>query len=93
MAAPSLFAATSSGPQPLIEFKAGKLTTSEKPGGKFLVAAEKEKGVVKLFPKGADQMVHLTWSTRTNNTVVHDLVIFPGDQLFEKVLPALCFVY
>ena len=83
----SLFATSNAaGPIPLVEFRAGKMRVSEKSPNKFTVSPDLRKGVVKLFPKGADQMVHLTWSLRESKTAEDDLVLFPGDQIFEKVM-------
>uniref|UniRef100_A0A1I8A5N3 Proteasomal ubiquitin receptor ADRM1 homolog n=1 Tax=Steinernema glaseri TaxID=37863 RepID=A0A1I8A5N3_9BILA len=69
----------------MVEFKAGRSTLE--PGStpeKRKVVSDKTKGLV-YIKQSSDQLIHFVWKNRETNTVVDDLIIFPGDTEFLKV--------
>ncbi|KAK0415610.1 hypothetical protein QR680_012025 [Steinernema hermaphroditum] len=69
----------------LVEFKAGRSTLEEgSTPEKRKVVSDKTKGLV-YIKQSSDQLVHFIWKNRETNTIVDDLIIFPGDTEFLKV--------
>ena len=66
-------AARPSGPSPLVEMKAGKLSLEG-----TTVTADPRKGVL-LVRKSDDNLMHLQWKERNASTVEDDLIVFHGD--------------
>ncbi|KAL9656671.1 hypothetical protein ABK040_002941 [Willaertia magna] len=77
----NLFAQASqtSGPKPLLQFKAGIL---HKTGN--TVKPDNRKGKIALLISPEDQLLHLQWRDR-KDSVLEDYILFPGDATFEKV--------
>jgi hypothetical protein len=73
----------------LVEFKAGMM---EQEKDSKWVRPIKRKGLVSL-KKQDDQLVHFMWKDRTTATIEHDLIVFPGDAEFRKVMEAKGRVY
>jgi hypothetical protein len=71
--------------QPLVQFKAGKCNLAAQEDGSFLVTPDLKKGKISLH-KGADGLIHFKWTDRSSNTVVSDLLVFPDEVVFKKVV-------
>uniref|UniRef100_A0A0K2UGB2 Proteasomal ubiquitin receptor ADRM1 homolog n=1 Tax=Lepeophtheirus salmonis TaxID=72036 RepID=A0A0K2UGB2_LEPSM len=69
----------SSGPKPLVEFRAGKMSLKGN-----MVHPDKRKGLV-LIEQGDDQLMHFKWKDRSTGSVEDDWIIFPDDIEFKKV--------
>lgn len=71
--------------QTLVEMKAGKMTTrAVGTGGKLKVEPDMRRGKLSLV-KNNDNTVRLLWTDRTTGTLEDDMLVFPGEQTFEKV--------
>eukprot|EP00096_Caligus_rogercresseyi_P008623 TRINITY_DN2782_c0_g1_i3.p1 TRINITY_DN2782_c0_g1~~TRINITY_DN2782_c0_g1_i3.p1 ORF type:complete len:370 (-),score=180.80 TRINITY_DN2782_c0_g1_i3:1682-2791(-) len=68
-----------SGPKPLVEFRAGKMTMKGN-----MVHPDKRKGLV-YIEQGEDQLMRFKWKDRVSGSVEDDLIIFPDDIEFKKV--------
>ncbi|CAB4056935.1 RPN13 [Lepeophtheirus salmonis] len=69
----------SSGPKPLVEFRAGKMSLKGN-----MVHPDKRKGLV-LIEQGDDQLMHFKWKDRSTGSVEDDWIIFPDDIEFKKM--------
>ncbi|KAF9178711.1 adhesion regulating molecule 1 [Haplosporangium sp. Z 767] len=63
-----------SGRQSLLQFKAGRC---EREGNTDTVNPDPTKGLV--YMEEEDGLMHFYWKNRTTDTVVEDLILFPGD--------------
>ncbi|KAG2379620.1 hypothetical protein C9374_006737 [Naegleria lovaniensis] len=68
-----------SGPRPLIEFRAGKMT---KEGN--TVKADPRKGKIALIVDPEDGLVHFQWRDRSDK-VIEDSIVFQGDVTFSRI--------
>jgi hypothetical protein len=48
------------------------------------VTADPRKGLI-VLTKSVDQVLHFQWKTRPNGEIEDDLMLFPGEQTFERV--------
>lgn len=65
--------------KPLVEFKAGILTISG-----TTVTADERRGKLSLV-QGDDQLLHLLWKTRPQDTTEIDLIVMPQSATVEKI--------
>lgn len=68
---------------PLASFKAGKMKMTPV-GEKFRVEADERRGLT-LLEKGVDNTLHFIWKDRQTLQTVDDVLVFPGEQVLEKV--------
>jgi 26S proteasome regulatory subunit N13 len=68
--------------QPLVSFKAGKMTK-----GGSTVTADPRRGRLELVVSPEDSLTHLQWHARgtSSNSPEEDLIIFPGEADFVRV--------
>ena len=72
-------------PPPLAKFKAGRCDFKEKDGGPTLtITPSKRKGLI-MCTKDESGMTHFQWKDRENNSVVEDVIVMPGEWVFEKI--------
>jgi len=81
--------------KPILEFKAGKLTTARQPNGKYLVSPDQRRGTISLSwhtapsststsassTADANGMLKFEWIDRRTRTTVDSHTIFPEDNV------------
>ncbi|KAG6379328.1 adhesion regulating molecule [Boletus reticuloceps] len=70
--------------QTLLAFKAGR---SFRRSGTNFVDADPTKGAI-VLSNSDDGLLHFTWKERATGNLGDDLILFPGDAIFEKVAQA-----
>jgi len=73
-------AATLGASKNLVEFKAGKMHLRG-----TTVTADKRKGLLYIY-QSDDSLMHFCWKDRTSGTIEDDLIIFPDDIEFKKLV-------
>lgn len=68
---------------PIVEFKAGKLSTNPRPNGKLLVTAVRGRGQVVLVR--AQGTTRFQWRNRADGKTEEDILVLPNDAKFQKV--------
>lgn len=68
----------------LLAFKAGR---SFRRAGTNFVDANPTKGAI-ILSNSDDGLLHFVWRERATGTFGEDLILFPGDAVFEKVAQA-----
>ncbi|THV05249.1 adhesion regulating molecule [Dendrothele bispora CBS 962.96] len=73
----------------LLAFKAGR---ASRRGATNFVDPNPTKGAI-MLTMGEDGLLHFMWKNRTTNDVEEDLILFPSDATFSKVIQANGRVY
>jgi 26S proteasome regulatory subunit N13 len=68
-----------------VQFNAGKCNLAPQPDGAFLVTPDRRKGKISL-QKGNDSLLHFKWTDRSTNAALMDLIVFPDEVVFKKVV-------
>jgi len=58
-----------------------------------MVRPDKRKGLVQLKLSSADNIIHFVWKDRTTGTTVLDLMLFPEEATFRKVIESKARVF
>eukprot|EP00959_Pyramimonas_sp_CCMP1952_P210766 4410797-Pyramimonas_sp.AAC.1 len=74
------------GPQPLAEFRAGKLVRDGN-----TMKADNRKGKVQVV-HGDDSLTHLQWVDRTSGEVVDDTIVFPEEAKLQPMPNKRCYM-
>ncbi|EKX37793.1 hypothetical protein GUITHDRAFT_77823 [Guillardia theta CCMP2712] len=66
----------------MVEFRCGKMKVD---GNGTTVRADPRKGRLTVKKSPEDDLMHLTWTDRSQGLTEDDFIIFPGDAVFEYV--------